>query len=320
MTRALLLVCALAAPALAQPRDKTPAKPAPTKPDAPIIERSRVDVQPAGKQGFKELQIENALGNVRIEGHDGSSIMIETHKHAPDEETLDRLRVSLVPNPDGTVRITTAADPSREARTAGRSTVSIDLVFRAPRDARIDATVGSGKLEVLNMNGGGELDSASGAITVLNMSGELLTHSVSGPMSITQAFGSVDAATVSSNVELDSISGQKLFASANQGKIAGRRVRAREVELTTTHGNITLEGETSLRGRVVVSSLRGDVDVKLRRQGPMIVRGRGTKVDLGSTAKLEADGWMQAAVGTTKEAALVELRSQHGMVRFAFVQ
>lgn len=287
--------------------------------DSGITEKSRVEVKPAGKE-FTKLQIENPLGNVRIEGHDGKSIMIETHKHAPDDETLDRLRVSLVPDPDGTVRITTAADPSPEAKRQARSAVSVDIIIRAPRDARIDASVGSGKLEVLDMDGGGELDSASGAITVRNISGDLYTHSLSGRMTLTQVFGALDAATVSSDLDLDTIGGQRLVASANQGKIAGRRVRARDVELTTTNGNISLEGESVMRGRITVSSLRGNVDVKLRRQGGLVVRARGTKIDLGMAAQLQPNGWTHATFGQAQDPAIVELRSVHGTIRFAVVQ
>src|SRR4029078_13482389 len=97
------------------------------------------------------------------------------------------------------------------------------------------------------------------------------------------ALGRVDAATGSSDLELDTIGGRKLVATANQGKIAGRRVRARDVELTTTTGRIQLEAEGARHGTIVVSSLRGDVDVKVRRQAniAMVIRGRGTKVDLG---------------------------------------
>lgn len=287
--------------------------------DEGITEKSRVEVKPAGK-AFKKLQIDNSLGNVKIEGHDGKSIMIETHKHAPDDETLDRLRVSLVPDPDGTVRITTAADALPEAKPQPRSAVAVDIIIHAPRDARIDATVGSGKLEVINMDGGGELDSASGAISVKNISGDLYTHSLSGHMELTQVFGPLDAATVSSDVELDTIGGQKLVASANQGKIAGRRVRARDVELTTTSGNISLEGESVLHGHIMVSSLRGDVDVKLRRHGALIVRARGAKLDLGMKAQIQPNGWSQVAFGQAQEPAIVELRSSHGTIRFAVVQ
>jgi hypothetical protein len=284
-------------------------------------ERSRVDLQAPGK-GYKQVSVDNALGNVRIEGHDGTGIIIETHKHAPDDDALDRLRVSLVPDPDGTVRITTHADPSPESKPVPRSAVSIDVVIRAPRNARFDASVGSGKLEVVNMDAGGELDSASGAITVHNVQGELVTHSVSGRMTITQAFGSVDAATISSDVELDSIAGQKLVASANEGKIAGRRVRARDVELTTTSGHISLEADAALRGHIMVSSLRGDIDVKIRpaMKAALIVRGRGTKVDLGSQSVSVLGKWQEAKFGTGGEAALVELRATRGFVRFAVIQ
>ncbi|HEX5061449.1 MAG TPA: hypothetical protein VFV99_18910 [Kofleriaceae bacterium] len=304
MKHALVLVCVLSTSAWAD-----------------VNERSRVEVQPPGK-GYKQISIENALGNVRIEGHDGPGIIIETHKHAPDDDALDRLRVSLVPDPDGTVRITTHADPSVESKPVPRSSVSIDVVIRAPRNARFDATVGSGKLEVKNMDAGGELDSASGAITVDNVQGELYTHSVSGHMSIAKAFGPVDAATISSDVELDSITGQKLVSSSNEGKIAGRRVRAREVELTTMSGGITLEAEPVARGHIVVQSLRGEVDVKIRRvtQAALIVRARGTKVDFGSQPVTVLGKWHEATFGSGGESALVELRSTKSLVRFAIIQ
>jgi DUF4097 and DUF4098 domain-containing protein YvlB len=286
----------------------------------PIVERSRVEVKPAGKP-FKQLQIDNPLGNVRIEGHDGPSIMIETHKSAPDGETLDRLRVSLVPDPDGTVRIVTAADPAPEANPQSRTTVAIDIVVYAPRDAHIDASTGSGRLEVVNMDGGGELDSGSGAITVKNISGDLYTHSLSGRMSLTQVFGPLDAATVSSDLELDTIGGDKLVASANDGKIAGRRVRARDVELTTMTGDISLEGESVMHGRIVVSSIRGDVDVRMRRHGALIVKARGAKLDLGSaSSQLLSNGWTQATIGQGQDPAIVELHSRRGIIRFAIVQ
>jgi DUF4097 and DUF4098 domain-containing protein YvlB len=303
--RALLLVCALAGVA-----------------SADVTEKSRVEVRPPGK-AYKQVSIENALGNVRIEGHEGPGIIIETQKRAPDDDAMERLRVSLVPNPDGTVRITTHADPSPESKPVKRSAVSIDVVIRAPRNARFDATVGSGKLDVRNMDAGGELDSASGAITVENVQGELYTHSVSGHMSITKAFGAVDATTISSDVELDSISGQKLVASANEGRIAGRRVRARDIELTTMSGGITLEAEALLRGHIVVSSLRGDVDVKVRRpsQLALVVRGRGTKVDLGGASLISQVGkWQEAKIGVGGEAALIELRANNGIVQFAVIQ
>ena len=72
----------------------------------PVVERAKLEIQPA-ERAITKVSIANPLGNVRVEGYDGTSIQIETIKRAPTEEALDRLRVSLVPNPDGTVRLKT---------------------------------------------------------------------------------------------------------------------------------------------------------------------------------------------------------------------
>ena len=312
MKAAALCVIALGGVATAQPQNTG------------LVERSRLEVAPGGRP-IKQLTIENPLGDVKIEGYDGQSILIETTKSAPDEDALDRLRVSLIPNPDGTVRILTTADGGKEVKKLARSAVKIDLVVRAPRDARIDAAVSTGKLEVVNMDAGGELDTASGPISVRNIAGELSTHSISGRTTITQAFGSVDAQTIASDVDLDTIGGEKLVASVSRGKIAGRRVRARDVELTTTDGKITLEAEAPLRGRMVIASLRGDVDVKLRRHGAVSVRARAAKVDLGSSmgvVRPGPNGWVEGHLGvkTQAQAAIVELRSRYGFVQFAVIE
>jgi DUF4097 and DUF4098 domain-containing protein YvlB len=234
--------------------------------------------------------------------------------------------VSLIPNPDGTVRILTTADGGKEVRSISRGAVRIDLIVHAPRDARIDAVVSAGSLQVLNMDAGGDLDTASGPISVRNVAGQVSTHSVSGATSLTQVFGSVDAQTLGADLDLDTIGGERLIASVNRGKIAGRRVRARDVELTTTEGTIVLEAEAALRGHMIISSLRGDVDVKLHRRGVVMVRARGPKLTLGGTlagVKANQEGWVEGQIGgikPTAEAAIVELRSRYGNVRFALIE
>jgi len=319
----LLTLGLWAAPAFAEPT-----KPAPTPPPAAkgeIVERSRVEINPAG-HAFTSLAVDNPLGDVRVEGYDGNAVQIETRKHAPDEDTLDRLRVSLVPSADGSVRIATLVDNGKEVKHVSRSQVRIDLVIRAPRKARIDATTSTGKLSIENLDAGGELDSASGSISVKNVAGELLTHSVSGQTSLVQVFGSVDAATISSDVDLDSINGEKLVASATKGRIAGRRVMSRDVELTTTDGRIMLESEMALHGHLVISSVNGDVEVRLRRHGAINVRARAVspnKVDLGQPANLieHTAGWTVATLGRSSDPmASIELMSKYGAVSLAVIQ
>ncbi|HWU90551.1 MAG TPA: DUF4097 family beta strand repeat-containing protein, partial [Kofleriaceae bacterium] len=288
------------------------------------VERARLEIQPPGRP-FKQIAIDNPLGDVRIEGHDKASIEIETRKQGPNEEAIDRLHITLTPQPDGTVRITTTADGGREFKTLARGAVKLDLIVRAPRDARVEAASSSGALEVHDMDAGGELDTASGRISVRNVSGELSTHSVSGPTKLTQVFGSVDAQTLMSEIDLDSIGGEKLVASANDGKIAGRRVRSRHVELTTVSGMIVLEGESPLRGRLIVATMKGDIQVRMRRSSAVLVRARAVRVDLGAAAapaQAQPDGWVEAQFGqhTSTPPALIEMRSRVGNVSFAFIE
>jgi hypothetical protein len=295
---------------------------APAATDPPLAERARLELQPSGRP-FKKIEIENPLGDVRVEGHDKATIEIETRKQGPTEEALDRLHVSLTPNPDGTVRLTTTVDGGREVRPLARGAVKRALIVRAPRDARIEAVSSAGSLEVRDMDNGGELDTDSGRIAVRNVSGELSTHSMSGSTQLTQVFGSVDAQTLSAQIDLDSISGEKLIVSANEGKIAGRRVRSRYVELTTVSGMIVLEGETPLRGRMIVASMHGDVNIRLRRTGAVVVRARAVKVDLaGAPLKAQPDGWVEAQFGphASTTPSLIEMRSRSGSVSFAILQ
>jgi hypothetical protein len=337
LRRALLLILAAAvpaAPALAQPRRAPDRAPPPARPPlgeggapargapASVSERSRLSIEPSG-HAIKRLSIENPLGDVKVEGYDGTAIQIETHKEAPDEDALDRLHISLVPNPDGTVAIKTTADGGKEVKPVARGAVRIDLVIRAPRDARVEAAVSSGSLEVTNMDAGSDLDTGSGPIWVRNVQGEVLTHSISGTTRLAQVFGSVDAQTLTSDLDLDTIGGERLIASVHHGRIDGRRVRARNVELTTTEGKIVLEAEAALRGRIVVSSFKGDVDVQLREHGGILLRARGTRVDLGAPTRAQPNGWVEASLGRRSmaiETALVELRAPRGTVTFAIIE
>jgi DUF4097 and DUF4098 domain-containing protein YvlB len=321
ISRALLVIAALAVPASAEPAParRLPPAPASGTPVPNVSERSRLSIEPAG-HAITRLSIDNPLGDVKIEGYDGTAIQIETHKFAPDDDALDRLHISLVPNPDGTVTIRTTADGGKEVRPVARDAMRIDLVIRAPRDARIEAAAGSGTLELNNMDAGGDLDTGSGPISVRNVQGEVLTHSVSGRTRLAQVFGSVDAQTLSSDVDLDTIGGDRLVASAHHGRIDGRRVRARDIELTTTDGRIRLEAEAALHGHLVVSSFQGDVELELRRHGAVVVRAHGTKVDLGAPVRTQPNGWVEAALGTGEGAALVEIRAPQGNVKFAIIE
>jgi len=292
-----------------------------------VFERAQVDVGPSRK-AIATVTVDNPLGDVRVEGHDGKNVQILAIKRAPDDDTLDRLRVSLVPDPDGAVRIVTAVDGGREAKPVPRSAVRIDLVIRAPRDAKVDARVRGGKLELVNMDAGGELDAGDGPIAVENVSGAVFARSLAGPQHFKTVFGTIDALAITADLDLDTVRGDALVASVHAGHIEGRRVSSKKVELRTTRGDITLDATPVAGGEMVIASLRGDVSVTLHGGIPVRVRASGARVTLppggssiAATAARPSEidyGGVGAADGVAPTE--LELRSRFGAVRFAVVK
>ncbi len=287
----------------------------------PVYENSTFEVAPASaKKPITAVIVDNSLGDVRIEGHDGPGLIIETTKRAPDAATLDRLRVSLIPDEDGTYRIDTIINDLTDGKPVEAGSVRIDLVIHAPHGAHIDGRVGDGTLSLADMDAGGELDAATGRIEVKNVAGPVFARSVDAPMELSEVFGIIDAQVVAGDVSFDTVRGERLSASVHKGKIEGRRVRSREVELVTTSGDVDFEGETPVGGSITIASVRGTIDVKLRSTGGLSVRARGRKVDLGHGGRGD-DGLYRALFGKHAEKpGQVELRTRYGDIRFAFIE
>ena len=287
-----------------------------------VFERDQVEVGPSHKP-IANLTIDNPLGDVRVEGHDGKTVQIVAVKRAPDDDTLDRLRVSLVPDPDGAVKIVTKVDGGREAKPVARSVVRIDLVIRAPRDAKVDARVHDGKLELYDMDAGGELDALDGKIAVENVSGAIEAHSVAGDQTFKTIFGTVDAQAITADLALDTVRGERLIASVHAGKIDGKHVTSRHVELRTTRGDIVLDGTPTPGGDLTVASLRGDVSVTLHGGVPVRVHAIGAHVTLPSGGVIDARDPSQTEFGAAAadaKASSLEIRSRFGTVSFALLQ
>jgi hypothetical protein len=286
-------------------------------------EHSHLEVAPAGSD-FRELIADNQLGDLKIVGYDGSALIIETDKQAPDSESLERLRVSLVPNPDGTVRLSTTAGTSVESRPVAKSALRLDLVIKVPRSVRLDARVGSGTLTVENLDAGGELDTNSGTIAARNVAGGFTATTITGAQRFSTVFGAVDSSAVNADVAFDSVVGESLVASVHHGSITARRVRSQRIGLTTTEGSISLEAESNPGGIISVNSLRGDVKVTLRRRGSVRVIASGATVKLpsGITAETDAQGVRRLQLGTesTSETAVVTVQSRYGNVTLAAIQ
>jgi hypothetical protein len=286
-----------------------------------VFERHVVDVSPARGVTIDLVDISNVLGSVRVEGHDQAALTIVAHKRAPDRGTLDRLKVSLVPDPRGPVQIATALLPAAEARPVGAGTVRIDLVVRAPRNARVRAQVWKGTVELEAMDNGGELTTNEGDIAVRNVAGTISTHSTRGRQRFASVFGAVDAQGLYGEMQLELIEGARLMAMLYEGRIVARQIRSRTVSLLTTRGDIVLEASPVRPARYSVASLTGDIFVRV--SGPVSVRARSRDGQVVLPAVLQprrAGGAQHGERGPEAQRTGVVLRSRHGDIRFVLAE
>ena len=251
---AALAACALAVPAWAQE---------PGEPRQLAVERDVVDIAPHAGVAITAVTIDNRLGDVRIEGHDGAGVRILAIKRAEDHGALDRLKVSLVPDPAGPVRIETAIELGDELRPLRIDGVSVDLVVQIPRGARVVASTWNGGIELSGTDSGAELDTNEGDIAVEAVSGSIVAHSTRGAQRFRDVFGEVDAEGLLGDMTLSVVRGDRLSARVHRGVIVARRIRAREVVLRTTEGDIELHGDLVPGGTYRVHSYRGNVDVRV---------------------------------------------------------
>ncbi len=290
--------------------------------DGEVVERAELTVGPA-RRPIGAVVIDNQLGDVTIEGHDGDGVTIVAVKHAPDVDTLERLRVTLVPDPDGTVRLTTTLASARERRPVALSSLRIDLVIRVPRSARVEGRVGGGKLEVANVDAGAELDAGAGAIAVRNVAGPVRTRSVDGNQRFQDVFGSVDAHAIDGNLALDTVRGQLLAAQVYDGDIEGQHISTRELRLHAIGGDIRVAASAQPGGVIVVSSLRGKVDVQIRAVARLTVKARaGGTLRWAGPAPVSGrwtDGQFGRA-GKPGSGGSVRVESRYGDVAFGLIE
>lgn len=288
-----------------------------------VFEKGWVEVDPQDGTAFTVVNVDNRLGSVRVEGHDGSEIAILAYKRADDEDTLNRLKVSLVPDPNGPVQITTSIATGDEMRPIPAGSVKIDLVIRAPRTARVDARVFNDKLELAGMENGAELNANNGDIQVSNCSGTINTHSAKGTQDFAEIYGSVDAQGLIGAMNLLTVRGDRLDANLHKGPIVGEKVRSRHVSIRTTKGDIRFEGHVFAGGTYDIKTYDGNVEVRFSTAADAAVSVWAMAKEGGTVTlpkelkpKTDTEGAVTGALATKGVPAMIELRTKTGVIDF----
>ena len=287
-----------------------------------LVERDNVEIAPARQVEIHAIDIDNRLGDIQVIGRDQPGISLAVVKRAPDEDALDRLKVNLVPDPSGVVRISSALLIGREARPIAAGQVRIDIKIFAPRAAAVRAKAWNGKLGVTGMEAGATLAAHDGDIAVTNVKGPVTTISTRGRQRLTGVAGVVSADDTYGDLALDTISGDALAARVHRGSVTATHIRSQVVSITTTFGDIQFRGELLAGGRYELRSYQGNVDA--RAQGSFTVDARSRdgriapEVELRDAQRPEIGRLLGSYGGGERPATLI-LSSTAGRVVFGLV-
>ena len=285
-----------------------------------MVERNVVEVEPSGIKITKVI-VANTLGNVIIEGHDRPTIKIIAVKRAPDQATLERLKVSLIPDPAGPVTISTALIAGKESRPIAAGSIRIDLTVFIPRSAGVSASVWNGSLAVKSVDNGAELRSNEGDIQVEHVSGDISSETASGRLTISEVYGVIDAQSVDGDMQLEIVRGRRLAATAHNGSITASKVRSRHVSIITTSGDIKLSATAIAGGSYRVWSYRGNIEVRFGAGTYLEVHARSRKgtVKMAKEFRPQVDdsGRVTGYLGRGRSPVDVQLSSRLGTVTVA---
>lgn len=277
MRRIAIVLALLAIPCLAQADESKG-----------VFERDAVEVEaPAGIE-ISGVSINNRLGDVSVRGHDRNSIAIQSFKRAADVQTLERLVVSLIPDGQGQVSITTSFRTGGEGLPVAAGSIAIDLVVFVPRAAAVNAQVWNGQLQIARVDNGAELIVNKGSVDVSQVSGSVRSEVRKGRQAFVELFGELHARGLDGDLTLNTVQGKRLAISLVKGSIHGEKIKVMNMQIAAVFGDVDLVAELVSGGRYDVASRRGDVELLFYGEASVDMSVRAKKALLGP--ELRANG------------------------------
>lgn len=209
--------------------------------------RSRIDTTVAFSADGS-LDLSSLSGEIIVTGWSRN----EAHIKA----TSDRTRISL----DISGSRITLEEERHRSNWSGSRREDTRYEVSVPRGVRVMARTTSGDVSVKGTGGQVEASSTSGDVTVVDASRRVEASSVSGDATVRDVKGNVEASSVSGSVELDGIEGDA-HAESTSGDIVLTRLTSREVEASTTSGEVTFSGPLANDGRYEFHSHSGNIEL-----------------------------------------------------------
>jgi len=154
------------------------------------------------------------------------------------------------------VGVTLAARDDRRRDRDGR------LELTVPRGVRLLVSAGSADVQIEDIGGDVEVHSLSGDITLRTIGGRAIVETLSGDVQLTDGAGDTRANTMSGDITLRGVRGSA-HAHTTSGSVALSMVRAAEVKVESTSGDIMFDGDLTEDARLQLTSHSGDITLRL---------------------------------------------------------
>jgi len=277
-------------------------------------EFDQVLVNPPGAVVLRDLTVENSLGDVRIEGHDGDSVVVNARKTATSAEALKRLSVGFTPLPGGAVSIGTKLSAGPEMRPLSAGAVKVDLVIQVPRNTRPLVRVWKGDVFIEGVDNGAEVAGNETDVNVRRVSGDVSSHVSRGQQQFWELVGvSLLASAIEGDLALDTVQGKSVEAWTHSGQVTARGLRVKKLALRTVRGDIFVRARVLPKGAYEISSYYGDVEFQMDDRAPLHVTARSQAGHIGLPDELRErtlEGGEPLLFAQSRKGDLASLRIQ----------
>jgi hypothetical protein len=151
------------------------------------------------------------------------------------------------------------------------------LLRSASGEGEVVLDNGSGEVLVVGHRGRVEADTGSGSVTITDCECEIFVDTGSGSVDVRGGMGSVSADTGSGRVEVENFSGA-FSADTGSGSVRARGLtNVTSLHADTGSGGVTIEGDLSALGQLMIDTGSGSVTLRSPAQPSMEIR-----IDTGS--------------------------------------
>ena len=150
---------------------------------------------------------------------------------------------------------------SRSSRDA-RSDRDGRLELAVPRGVRLVISAGSADVEVQDIAGDVEVHSLSGDISLRAIGGRAIIETLSGDVQLTGGAGDTRANTMSGDIILRGVRGTA-HVHTTSGSVTLSMVRAAEVQVESTSGDLVFDGDPTDDARMQLTSHSGDITIRI---------------------------------------------------------